>query len=59
MVVFLAFLAWVSWAYFPLSRYVKTFEPENGLDIMVGLFIAALIVISGPIGFIVTYKKDK
>lgn len=51
------FLAWVCWSYVPLTRYMKKYEPENGLDIMYGLLIAAFIVISGPIGFIVTYKK--
>lgn len=53
------FLAWVCWSIVPISRYMKTYDPENGLDIMMGLFIAALIVISGPIGFVITYKKEQ
>jgi hypothetical protein len=51
-------LAWCLWAVVPITRYLKTFDPENGFDILMGLMLGALIVLSGPIGFVATYKKE-
>lgn len=51
-------LAWCMWSVIPIARYFKKYDPENGIDIVMGLLIAAVLVLSGPIGFVVTYKKE-